>query len=101
MRRLLKALRHEAPGPEATCYRLGIEAPAFYAFKVSHGGIGRPAGAGPRARRRRSHEGSDFKSADGEPARLGALFAVQGDKTAKIAEAPAMATSSRSPRSTG
>ncbi|MDQ3144613.1 MAG: GTP-binding protein, partial [Pseudomonadota bacterium] len=26
VRRLLKALRHEAPGPAATCYRLGVEA---------------------------------------------------------------------------
>jgi elongation factor G len=84
--RLLKALRHEAPGPEATAARLGVDAPAVNAFKVYHGGtVGRLALArvigGP------VHENSDFTSSSGEHGRLGALFAVQGDKTAKIAEA--------------
>ena len=49
--RLLKALRHEAPGPEATAARLGVDAPAVYAFKIFHGGsVGRLALA--RAHRR-------------------------------------------------
>jgi elongation factor G len=86
VRRLLKALRHEAPGPEATAARLGVDAPALSAFKVYHGGsVGRLALArivgGP------VHENSDFVSSNGEHGRLGALFAVQGDKTIKIAEA--------------
>ena len=38
VRRLLKALRHEAPGPEATAQRLGVDAPAVHAFKIYHGG---------------------------------------------------------------
>ena len=86
VRRLLKALRHEAPGPESTAARLGVDAPAVNAFKVYHGGtvgrlaLGRVIG-GP------VHENSDFKSSSGEHGRLGALFSVQGDKTAKIAEA--------------
>ena len=84
--RLLKALRHEAPGPEATASRLGVEAPALYAFKIFHGGsVGRLALA--RAIGGPVHESSDFKSSRGESGRLGALFTVQGDKTAKVSEA--------------
>jgi elongation factor G len=86
VRRLLKALRHEAPGPEATAARLGVDAPAVHAFKVYHGGtVGRLALTrvigGP------VHENSDFKSSSDEHGRLGALFSVQGEKTSKIAEA--------------
>ena len=86
VRRLLKALRHEAPGPESTAQRLGVDAPALYAFKIYHGGsVGRLAFA--RAIGGPVHENSDFKSSSGEHGRLGALFSVQGDKTNKIAEA--------------
>ena len=86
VRRLLKALRHEAPGPEATAARLGVDTPAVHAFKIYHGGtVGRLALArvigGP------IHENSEFNSSRGGRGRIGALFAVQGDKTAKIAEA--------------
>ena len=84
--RLLKALRHEAPGPESTAARLGVDAPSVYAFKIYHGGsVGRVALA--RAVGGPIHENSDFKSSSGEHGRLGALFSVQGDKTSKIAEA--------------
>jgi elongation factor G len=84
--RLLKALRHEAPGPESTAARLGVDAPAVYAFKIYHGGsVGRLALA--RAVGGPIHENSDFKSSSDEHGRLGALFAVQGDKTTKITEA--------------
>lgn len=86
VRRLLKALRHEAPGPEATAQRLGVDAPAVHAFKIYHGGsVGRLALA--RALGGPIHENSDFKSTSGEHGRLGALFSVQGDKTSKISEA--------------
>jgi elongation factor G len=86
VRRLLKALRHEAPGPQATSYRLGVEATSFYAFKVSHGGsagrlvFGRVLGG-------TIEEGSEFRGADRQPVRFATLFAVQGDKTAKLASA--------------
>lgn len=84
--RLLKALRHEAPGPETTASRLGVDTPAVNAFKIFHGGsVGRLALA--RAIGGPIHENSDFVSSSGEHGRLGALFSVQGDKTAKIAEA--------------
>jgi elongation factor G len=86
VRRLLKALRHEAPGPQATAQRLGVYAPSLYAFKIFHGGsVGRLALA--RALGGRIGEGADLRSARGEPMRLGALFSVQGDKTAKVTEA--------------
>ena len=86
VRRLMKALRHEAPGPEATAARLGVDAPAVYAFKIFHGGsVGRLALA--RALGGPIHENSDFKSSGDEHGRLGALFSVQGDKTVKISEA--------------
>src|SRR4249919_564017 len=86
IRRLLKALRHEAPGPEATARRLGVDAPALHAFKIYHGGsVGRLALA--RAIGCAVHENTDFTSSGGEHGRLGALFSVQGDKTTKIAEA--------------
>jgi elongation factor G len=87
VRRLMKALRHEAPAPQATCYRLGVEATSFYAFKVSHGGtsgrlvLGRVLG-GDLA------EGSELRGGDRQPARFGTMFSVQGDKTAKLATAP-------------
>jgi elongation factor G len=86
VRRLLKALRHEAPGPETTASRLGVDAPALYAFKIFHGGsVGRLALS--RAIGGPVHENSECKSSSGETVRLGALFAVQGDKTSKVAEA--------------
>jgi len=86
VRRLLKALRHEAPAPSATCYRLGVEATSFYAFKVSHGGsvgrlvLGRILGGGLA-------EGAELRDLDGQAVRMGTMFAVQGDKTAKLAAA--------------
>ncbi len=85
IRRLLKALRHEAPGPQATRRRLGVEAPALFAFKVSHGGnvgrllLGRVLGGALQ-------EGTELHRSSGT-ARLGTMFAVQGDKTVKLARA--------------
>src|SRR5947208_6559884 len=43
VRRLLKAMRHEAPAAEATAGRLGGSDPTLYTFKVVHGWIGRLA----------------------------------------------------------
>jgi len=86
IRRLLKALRHEAPAPTATAYRLEVEATSFYAFKVSHGGsvgrlvLGRVLGGGLA-------EGAELRDLDKQPVRMGTLFSIQGDKTVKLAEA--------------
>jgi elongation factor G len=86
VRRLLKALRHEAPGPDSTARRLSVTDPSLYAFKINHGGaVGRLALA--RVLGGAIAEGSELKTAQGEPTRLGALFQVQGDKTAKTAKA--------------
>ena len=75
-----------SPGPAATCYRLGVEATSFYAFKVSYGGtvgrlvLGRVLGGA-------IEEGSEMRGADKQPVRFGSLFAVQGDKTTKVTAA--------------
>ena len=85
VRRLLKALRHEAPGPEATARRLTVSDPSLYAFKINHGGsVGRLALA--RVLGGEIAEGSELKGRD-DTVRLGALFSVQGEKTAKVSKA--------------
>src|SRR6476660_728468 len=85
VRRLLKAMRHEAPGSDAASNRLGVSDPSLYVFKVIHGPIGRLALA--RMLGGRIAEGSDLKAEGSEHARLGALFHVQGEKTTKVSEA--------------
>jgi elongation factor G len=84
VRRLLKALRHEAPGPQSTANRLEVSDPAMYSFKVIHGSVGRLALS--RVLGGRIVEGSDLKTQDGEHARVGSLFKVQGEKTQKVHE---------------
>jgi len=85
VRRLLKAMRHEGPGPQGAANRLTVSDPSMYVFKVLHGSIGRLALA--RALGGSIREGSDLKTEGGEHARLGALFTVQGEKTTKVSEA--------------
>jgi elongation factor G len=85
VRRLLKALRHEAPGPQGTANRLEVGDPALYTFKVIYGSVGRLALS--RALGGRIAEGSDLKTRDDEHARVGSLFRVQGEKTQKVTEA--------------
>jgi elongation factor G len=85
VRRLLKALRHEAPSPQAASDRLSVTDPSMYVFKILHGSIGRLALA--RALGGAIHEGSDLKTEDGDHSRVGSLFKVQGEKTQKLAEA--------------
>src|SRR3954463_10532797 len=85
VRRLLKALRHEAPAGDATASRLGVTDPALYVFKVVHGSIGRLALA--RALGGSIREGSDLQLEGGDHSRVGSLFKVQGEKTQKIGEA--------------
>jgi elongation factor G len=86
VRRLLKALRHEAPGPDSTARRLQVSDPALYAFKVHHGGtVGRLVYA--RALGGSIPEGAEVHGASGEGCRLGAIFQVQGEKTQKVGQA--------------
>ncbi|MEA3042185.1 MAG: elongation factor [Sphingomonadales bacterium] len=88
VRRLMKALRHETPGPEAAAERLGATGACAFVFKVSHGGaMGRLSFA--RIFGGALKEGQELKSSGGETVRIGTLFAVQGEKTAKLPEAKA------------
>jgi len=84
VRRLLKAMRHESPAPSAAANRLGVTDPSMYVFKVVHGSIGRLAMA--RVLGGKISEGSDLKTSDGDHARVGSLFKVQGEKTQKVGE---------------
>jgi elongation factor G len=85
VRRLMKALRHDAPAPEAAATRLGAKTGCAFVFKVSHGGtMGRLALA--RVFGGTLAEGTELKSPSGT-VRVGTLFSVQGDKTAKLAKA--------------
>lgn len=85
IRRLLKALRHEAPDPERAAMRLGSEDSCAFVFKVSNGNqIGRLAFA--RMFGGALAEGSELKGSSG-PVRIGTLLRIQGDKTAKVARA--------------
>ena len=87
VRRLLKALRHEAPGPQAAATRLSVSDPSMYVFKILHGSIGRLALA--RVLGGKIREGADLRAKDGDHSRAGSLFKVQGEKTQKISEAQA------------
>ena len=85
MHRLLKLLRHEAPLPAAAAARIGADAGGVHVFKIAHGGaMGRLALA--RVLGAPLAEGDDLL-VDGEAARTGSLFFVQGEKTAKAAQA--------------
>jgi elongation factor G len=86
VRRLMKALRHDAPPPEAAAGRLGTLGGCAFVFKVSHGSnMGRLALArvfgGPLS------EGTELKSASGVTVRVGTLFAMQGEKPSKLGQA--------------
>src|SRR6185295_10065478 len=85
VRRLLKLLRHETPGPAGAEARIGGESGALHVFKIAHGGamgrlaLGRVLGSGLR-------EGDELRGGDAA-LRAGSLFAVQGEKTSKLGEA--------------
>jgi elongation factor G len=88
VRRLLKALRHDTPGPEVAAARLGAEGPSAYVLKTSHAGqAGKLAYArvfgGPLA------DGAELTLPGGERGRVSGLFSVQGQSTRKIASAQA------------
>ncbi|MFN3388352.1 MAG: elongation factor G, partial [Allosphingosinicella sp.] len=86
VRRLMKALRHDAPDPKAAAARLGAKDGCAFVFKISHGGtMGRLALA--RVFGGTLSEGTELKTASGDAVRVGTLFALQGEKTAKLAKA--------------
>jgi elongation factor G len=85
MHRLLKLLRHEAPLPDAAAARIGADAGGVHVFKIAHGGaMGRLALA--RVLGAPLAEGDDL-TVGSDAARTGSLFFVQGEKTAKAAQA--------------
>ena len=85
VRRLMKALRHDAPAPDAAATRLGAKTGCAFVFKVSHGGtMGRLALA--RIFGGTLTEGTELKSPSGH-VRVGTLFSLQGEKTTKLAKA--------------
>ncbi|HEX8215936.1 MAG TPA: GTP-binding protein, partial [Allosphingosinicella sp.] len=86
VRRLLKALRHDAPASDAAAKRLGAETGCAFLFKISNAGsMGRLAFA--RVFGGTLKEGAELRTADGTSVRIGTLFSVQGEKTAKLASA--------------
>lgn len=86
VRRLLKMLRHEAPGAEDTAKRLGTNGATAQVFKIANGGaVGRLALA--RVLGDGLSEGAELVAGDGEAVRAGALFSMQGEKTIKLAKA--------------
>jgi elongation factor G len=88
VRRLMKALRHDAPAPDAAAQRLGAKSGCAFVFKVSHGGsMGRLALA--RVFGGSLSEGAELKAANGDTVRVGTLFALQGEKTVKLNKAEA------------
>jgi len=86
IRRLLKALRHDTPTPEAAAARLGLQGPAAYVLKTSYAG---QAGKLTYARvlGGRLADGADLTLSDGEHARAAGLFAVQGANLKKVGSA--------------
>lgn len=86
VRRLLKALRHDAPEPQAAADRLGATGPAAFVLKTSHAGqagkltFARVLGADLA-------DGSELAMPDGEKGRVSGLFQVMGQATKKVASA--------------
>ncbi|MBB3763640.1 elongation factor G [Sphingomicrobium lutaoense] len=77
IRRLLKALRHDGPGPDVTARRLGVEKRAIYAAKTHHGNaVGRLTIA--RALGGSFEEGEEISTAGGARVRLGSILSLQG-----------------------
>ena len=88
VRRLLKMLRHDLPGPRQTAERLAVEGSAARIFKISHGStVGRLALA--RVFGGALSEGATLVRGDGQPVRAGALFSLQGSATTKVPRADA------------
>jgi elongation factor G len=88
VRRLLKALRHDTPGPEVAAERLGATGPCAYVMKTSHAGqAGKLAYA--RVFNGALADGSELVLPNGERGRVSGLFAVHGQSTRKIASAQA------------
>ncbi|MGD0864931.1 MAG: elongation factor G [Rhizomicrobium sp.] len=89
VRRLLKALRHEVPGVEATCARLGLKTHGEAVVQIlktyhsSHGGklsLGRILAGSLK-------DGAVLQRRDGSEARIGGIFALKGEAQTKLTDA--------------
>jgi elongation factor G len=86
VRRLMKALRHEAPASASTARRLGVGDPSLYSFKISHGhSLGRLVLA--RVLGGELGEGQELRGRDGRSFKPGAMFTLQGEKNQRLARA--------------
>jgi elongation factor G len=86
VRRLLRALRHETPPTARAAARIGIEKGAYVLKAAYAGQSGKMAYA--RVFQAPLGDGAEFILPDGQKARAGGLFQVQGAALRKIAEAP-------------
>ncbi|MBV8681411.1 MAG: elongation factor G [Caulobacteraceae bacterium] len=87
VRRLLKAVRHEAPGPDAAATRLGVDGRCAYVFGVSHAGhAGKLAYA--RVFGGEMQDGAALTLPDGSSSRIGGLFQFNGGAMRKASSAP-------------
>jgi len=86
VRRLLKALRHEAPPVSLAADRLGVTKGAYVMKAAYAGQSGKLAYA--RVFGATLPDGADFTMGDGQKSRAGGLSQVQGSALKKIAEAP-------------
>ncbi len=86
VRRLLKAIRHETPAPRVTAQRLDAGSPSVLALKVSHAGtLGRAVIC--RVFGGAIEEGAELHDSDRQTMRIGAIFAVQGERMQKVGRA--------------
>ncbi len=89
--RLLKALRHEAPGLAQTRARLGVAeegAPLVQVMKTLHGGVSGKLSVG-RVLRGAVHEGETVTGSGGGTARVAALTRLAGAGSTRVPEARA------------
>src|SRR5918911_609916 len=87
--RLLKALRHEAPGIEGTLGRLGISPDGqslVHVFKTIHAGHGGKLSVG-RVLAGAIQDGTTLTRPDGSEVRVSGLFRMLGEQTQKLDKA--------------
>jgi elongation factor G len=84
--RLLKALRHDTPSPDAAQKRLGVSGAGFFVFKTSHAGqAGKQSFA--RAFGGAVADGADLVRPDGEKLRASGIVQMTGAAQKKAASA--------------
>jgi elongation factor G len=86
VRRLLKAIRHDAGSPQSAARRFGVDGAGAYVIKTAYAGqAGKLAYA--RVLGGAMADGAEIVLPDGERSRAGGLFAVQGGALKKISQA--------------